>query len=62
MTPEQFCYWLQGFQETTNYTPSDSQWKIIVNHLEQVFNKKTPSLIPSHIKGPWIAQDLKPIC
>jgi len=42
MTPEQFSYWLQGFveiQETT--APSERQWEIIKDHLQQVFNKKT---------------------
>ncbi len=44
MTPEQFTYWLQGFFEITeNPTLSPKQIKIIKDHLELVFDKKTPS-------------------
>lgn len=49
MTPEQFCYWLQGSVETRmpiNIPPSEKEWLIIVDHLQQVFNKKTPIYIP----------------
>lgn len=44
MTPENFCYWLQGFFElannTTNLTPTQSQQ--IQDHLNLVFKKETP--------------------
>lgn len=49
MTPEQFCYWLQGFAEITqcdkNFVngPQPHEWKIIVDHLNLVFRKETPS-------------------
>lgn len=46
MTPEQFTYWLQGFIELTD---SDDvavldapQWKMIKDHLKEVFDKRTP--------------------
>ena len=43
MTPEQFCYWLQGFAEMN---PCDkltqTQWTIVRDHLALVFNKVTP--------------------
>lgn len=43
MTPEQFCYWMQGFVELGgNNLPTPEQWKSIGEHLQQVFNKKTP--------------------
>lgn len=43
MTPEQFCYWLNGFGELTTETPTPEQWKAIKEHLETVFTKVTPS-------------------
>lgn len=44
MTPEQFCYWLQGFAEITgaNQPPTAEQWKVINDHLQAVFKKVTP--------------------
>lgn len=49
MTPEQFCYWLQGFVEMShgendgNITPK--QWQMITDHLKEVFTKKTPTYV-----------------
>jgi hypothetical protein len=44
MTPEQFCYWLQGFAELSEGEPSpdSAQWQMIKDHLGEVFNKVTP--------------------
>lgn len=42
MTPEQFAYWLQGFAELTPDVPSPAQWQAIRDHLQLVFEKKTP--------------------
>lgn len=43
MTPEQFCYWMQGFVELSGGNPpTTDQWTSISEHLQQVFNKKTP--------------------
>lgn len=42
MTPEQFCYWLQGRAEIDPSTPTDQQWEIIRDHLALVFDKETP--------------------
>lgn len=42
MTPEQFCYWLQGFAEITPAAPDWAQWTIIRDHLQTVFKKETP--------------------
>jgi len=39
MTPENFCYWLQGYIELSNcksLTPEQTQ--MISNHLQLVFN------------------------
>jgi hypothetical protein len=41
MTPEQFCYWLQGRAELVEKTPSDEEWEVIREHLGLVFNKVT---------------------
>jgi hypothetical protein len=42
MTPEQFCYWLQGFAEIHQDQPNGQEWIIIMDHLAQVFRKETP--------------------
>jgi hypothetical protein len=44
MTPEQFCYWLQGYTELHGSPPSAEQWKSIQEHLKTVFHKVTPSV------------------
>lgn len=48
MTPEQFCYWLQGFAEPRlgAGAPTTQQWAIITEHLNTVFNKVTPDHHP----------------
>lgn len=53
MTPEQFCYWMQGFVELSgNFPPTLEQWKSIGEHLQQVFNKKTPPMLGPAIASP----------
>ena len=43
MTPEQFCYWLQGIVETHGgATLTPRQFEIIRDHLATVFQKQTP--------------------
>lgn len=43
MTPENFCYWLQGFMELSNErTLTPEQVQIIRDHLNLVFIKLTP--------------------
>lgn len=44
MTPDQFCYWLQGFAELHDAPPGREQWQSIREHLAAVFNKVTPPL------------------
>jgi hypothetical protein len=45
MTPEQFCYWIQGFAELNGDTvPSKEQWQAVRDHLKTVFKKETPEL------------------
>lgn len=43
MTPEQFCYWLQGRAELVPTPPSEAEWNAIHNHLQAVFKKVTPA-------------------
>lgn len=42
MTPEQFCYWLQGYSEVSGRRPSAEEWQVIRDHLAEVFDKVTP--------------------
>ncbi len=43
MTPENFCYWLQGYFEIAQpQTLSSEHIQQIKDHLTQVFNKQTP--------------------
>lgn len=49
MTPENFCYWLQGLLEIGNPSELDSeQVEIIKEHLNLVFKKETKT--PAKIK------------
>ena len=41
MTPENFCYWLQGHVELNNENPTQEQWDCIKEHLQTVFKKQT---------------------
>jgi len=42
MTPENFCYWLQGRVELgVEGPPSTEEWKMIVKHLQLTFTKVT---------------------
>lgn len=44
MTPEQFCYWLQGYYELSDEGRGLSQKDhTIRDHLKTVFEKATPS-------------------
>jgi len=64
MTPEQFCYWLQGRAELLpGQTPSPEEWKSICEHLGLVFNKVTAPVLPiddryiSPSREPWRTRD-----
>ena len=41
MTPEQFCYWMNGYVELNGDVPNEDQWAVIVEHLQTVFKKTT---------------------
>lgn len=67
MNPEQFAYWLQGFLEMSETkTISEKQVQIIKDHLNLVFEKKTPNradLLKRIPKSPKEFVDLlNPIC
>ncbi len=51
MTPEQFCYWLQGYFEVSDETRlSPKQVEIIEDHLQKVFNQDpTPTNSAIHL-------------
>jgi hypothetical protein len=68
MTPEQFCYWLQGRAELQPDTaPTKVEWKAIREHLQTVFVKVTPpvqspnkyiqqpGIIAPASNPPWVA-------
>ena len=51
MTPENFCYWLKGFDEITNgQPPGPAQWEVIRNHLALVFLQviDSPTILQEH--------------
>lgn len=55
MTPENFCYWLQGKLELDkDNILTIEQVLIIREHLKLVFKKETPINIPNF----WINRDL----
>ena len=47
MTPQDFCYWLQGHFELNGPNITPEQAKIIQDHLQLVFNKQTPTYFDS---------------
>lgn len=58
MTPEQFCYWLQGRAELQpDMTPTKAEWKMIREHLQTVFTKITP---PLQLYFPRMPADFQP--
>jgi hypothetical protein len=44
MTAENFCFWINGFAELNTEPPTKEQWKLIKEHLDLVFDKKTSNL------------------
>lgn len=47
MTPEQFCYWLQGYFELSSEERPQlysEQTRIVRDHLALVFKKETPEI------------------
>lgn len=52
MTPEQFAYWLQGYAEISGKQPTESEWQVIKDHLQTVFNKVTPDRLGGPARTP----------
>lgn len=52
MTPEQFAYWLQGYAEISGKQPTESEWQVIKDHLQTVFNKVTPDRLVGPVLTP----------
>lgn len=52
MTPEQFCYWLQGYAEISGAAPDQVQWDQIKEHLQLVFRKVTSTPQPLNPLAP----------
>ena len=51
MTPEAFCYWIQGLFEIANPKSLDArQVQIIKDHLAEVFHKVTPDRSESPVR------------
>lgn len=57
VTPQDFCYWLQGYAEVARSRPSEDQWQCILDHLKLVFEKVTPPMPEEKFKE--IVDDLK---
>lgn len=56
MTPEQFCYWLQGRAELQpDNVPTAEEWQMIREHLATVFHKVTPPIQQYLPRSPTIA-------
>lgn len=59
MTPEQFCYWLQGYFELGSggrAGMTDGQVETIKDHLNLVFTKVTPDRRP---KGEILNEEIR---
>lgn len=57
MTAEQFTYWLQGFMELTSMNHlSTTQFQIVKDHLDLVFEKQTPNRLTKIPTQPYITQ------
>ena len=59
MSPEAFCYWLNGYCELDGAHPTPEQWKSIQEHLKLVFNKVTPEV--NKEPKPLSTEDVKEI-
>lgn len=69
MTPENFCYWLQGRVELHPAMITEEEWQCIKEHLSLVFDKQTktnpgtpqkPTTFPWHTPvwtGPYYQPD-----
>lgn len=60
MTPENFCYWLQGFFEISGTKKlNEKQVGEITNHLQLVFTKVTPISTEKKMKEEEIRKEFQ---
>jgi hypothetical protein len=52
MTPEQFCYWLQGFVELSQEAPTPEQW----DKIRQSLNATVPPMYRAPVLLPATAR------
>ena len=57
MTPENFCYWLQGFFELNSDIPPTKREQIIKDHLQTVFKKVTPTYTSTVADNKYFERD-----
>ena len=50
MTPENFCYWLNGYVDLVGYAPTEAQWECIKDHLILVFKQEVKPVSPTVIE------------
>lgn len=51
MSPNDFCYWLQGFFEISGAkTLSENELQVVRDHLSVVFEKRTPDRSASSLQ------------
>ncbi|WYV99065.1 hypothetical protein NoPa_00065 [Pseudomonas phage vB_PpuM-NoPa] len=65
MTPENFCYWLQGYFEIVKHIDhreglSKEAVQVIEDHLKEVFDKRTPNRDNGTQQGPATDQLARP--
>ncbi|WYV99746.1 hypothetical protein Roomu2_00066 [Pseudomonas phage vB_PpuM-Roomu-2] len=65
MTPENFCYWLQGYFEIVKHIDhreglSKEALQVIEDHLKEVFDKRTPNRDNGVQQGPVTDQLARP--
>lgn len=60
MTPENFCYWLQGYFEVSDSRVlTEKQVEIVKNHLNLVFVHSIDPKASAHISNPKEAKKLQ---
>lgn len=60
MTPDNFCYWLQGYFEIADpKSLSEKELEMIKNHLNLVFLHSIDPKATAHISDPKKAQSLQ---
>jgi|HubBroStandDraft_6_1064221.scaffolds.fasta_scaffold363203_2 hypothetical protein len=61
LTPDQFCYWFQGFAELHGGIPTPEHWESIKRHLELVFRPVTKSPDEDQVRARSLTETEKSI-